>query len=72
MKNGWHTLEGDGCMIVFPENDIKPHGTRITDKKYELTPECACKPKIILEGTTPIIIHNAWDQREWKENGFNV
>ena len=43
---------------VLPNNDIKPHTEDST---------CECKPKVIFENGEIIVVHNAFDKRERKE-----
>ena len=43
---------------ILPMNDLKEHDESMA---------CACRPEIKDEGNGYIIIHNAYDGREWKE-----
>lgn len=43
---------------VLPNNDIKPHTEDTT---------CECHPAIIFENGEMIVVHNAFDRRERKE-----
>lgn len=66
----WHTIESEEYIIIMPDNDIKPHGERVTDEKYDInTILCACRPEIQYEegDAKKVVIHNAWDGREWEE-----
>ena len=75
MKEGkWLVLESDHYVIVFPNNEPKPHGKRISDTEYNLdTLECTCGATLqtgevskvddmILENyyKKPIVIHNSF------------
>lgn len=48
---------------ILPINDIKEHSEDST---------CECKPKIIYENGEMIIIHNAYDGREFKEQMIGI
>ena len=50
-----------GDLHILPIDDLKEHTESF---------ECECKPLIELHGTTKNIIHNAYDNREYEENGF--
>ncbi len=69
----WNTIETDRYVVCLPNNDSKPHGERISDLTYNLdTLLCLCKPEIQWEDgwEKKIVIHNAWDGREWEEMGL--
>jgi hypothetical protein len=67
-KHKWLTCEEDMFVHVIPEEDIKPHGIKLTDTEYELSYICACSPKIEsvtrkgVELRKPIVIHNSFEQ----------
>ncbi len=71
----WNTIEDENFVIVVPQTDIKPHGTKITDTEYELTNECECNPKIIAgeKGEVyakPIVLHNSFEDMERVEKSL--
>lgn len=69
-KKEWLVIEGSDCVIVFPEHDSGPHGEKINDEEYDInTILCECRPTIEYkkEYTKKLVIHNAWDGREWDE-----
>lgn len=45
-------------MHTYPTNDLKPHNVR---DDYR----CPCKPSLELHDRTLMVIHNAWDGREF-------
>lgn len=65
----WQILEQDDYVVIIPNTDTRPHGTRISDTRYELTLECACRPKIMAgqKGkifAKPIVLHNSFQDTE--------
>jgi len=50
---------------VEPLDDLYDHDT--TNSFF-----CQCNPKILKEENGTIVIHNAWDGREWIENLENT
>ncbi len=79
-KHKWMRLEAEGeifCHII-PETDIKPHGTKVTEEKYELGTVCSCNPKIEFYNTKgeqyikPIIIHNSFEQEKYLDEVINL
>jgi hypothetical protein len=49
---------------VYPLND---HWEHILDGT-----ECPCEPRVETEGSTLIIVHNAWDHREIVEQAIDI
>jgi hypothetical protein len=49
---------------VYPELDRYPHDLEGTD--------CPCKPTIEVHGANLVIIHNAWDHREYFEQAVDA
>ena len=67
----WSVIEESGLIIIVPNDDIKPHGKKINNKKYDLlTLFCTCNPEVKFEGNCFIVNHNAFDGREWEELGY--
>ena len=52
-------LRFDNNLHVYPEGDTHEH--------ILFFDTCKCKPKVEVCGNTQIIIHNAWDGREYFE-----
>lgn len=77
MDNKWLNIDEGTHFTVVPDNDIKPHGKLITATEAELSNDCECKPQILMGEngeifSKPIVIHNAFDNREYEEHGFNL
>lgn len=67
----WIVVEENGLFVVFPNNDIKPHGKKINDKEYDLlTLSCSCNPDVEFDGNHFTVSHNAFDGREWEELSY--
>lgn len=61
MKKTWSVIEYDERVVVVPSTD---------DDYHDLdTDECHCNPEIKKDdwNTKKMVIHNAWDGREWEE-----
>ena len=58
----WEVLEDETCLIVIPKTDIRAHGFVVEgEEEAELASyDCPCKPRILSEGGTPIIVHNSF------------
>lgn len=52
-------MNGDIAVHVYPLNDIHTHQTD--------TPFCDCHPRLEPHGESLLVIHNAWDCREYAE-----
>ena len=55
----WSIVQGD-WIDVLPNNDLKPHLPGAS---------CRCRPRI--EEAGRLVIHNAWDGREFFEGEIN-
>ena len=67
----WQIIEQDNFVIIVPDADIRPHGTRISDTRYELAFNCACSPKVVAGAkgkifARPIVLHNSFQDIERK------
>lgn len=71
VKHKWAVCEEGLFVHVLPETDIKPHGVKINDRKYELSHACACNPKIEVtdrrgrEYKKPMVVHNSFEQTKF-------
>jgi hypothetical protein len=54
----------NGDVHVYPLNDLQEH---ITDG-----PGCPCGPRVELEGSSLIYVHNAFDHREIVEQAIDI
>lgn len=48
-------MNNETNINVIPENDLRPHLLGV---------DCHCNPRVIKEGASQIIVHNAYDGRE--------
>ena len=54
-------MTNPNMIHVYPLDDLKPH-------KVEGGYDCECMPRIQKqENGALVIVHNAWDRREWDE-----
>lgn len=63
----WSALQFNERVVVVPTTDSDYHG-----EENDLdTDECHCNPEVKKDDldTKKIVIHNAWDGREWEEFG---
>ena len=54
----------DSDVHVYPVGDLKKHNLLGTD--------CPCEPTIEVVGANLIIVHNAWDHREYFEQAIDA
>ena len=54
---------------VIPNGDIKPHEE---NSPFTAIGGCPCSPKFIEENGVMIVVHNAFDGREWDEEVENI
>lgn len=69
-RGKWLTIgDGtDGIVHVLPETDIKPHSTQDDGEERKVAEhDCPCNPKVSLEGTYYLIVHNSFQDKEFLE-----
>lgn len=54
------TLQSKDVWHILPENDLYEH---------EDSAECQCLPRSTVEGDEVIVVHNAFDSREFRLEG---
>ncbi len=56
----------DGIVHVLPETDIHPHSTETDgDDRVLAEHDCPCSPKVSLEGTYYLVVHNSFQDKEY-------
>jgi hypothetical protein len=59
-SKGWKTDgEADDCVQVIPIADLKQH---VEHGEY-----CHCVPHVMRDYARPVVVHNAYDGREFAE-----
>lgn len=65
----WLTLGEKDIIHVLPETDTQPHSTQTEGDQRELAEHnCPCQPKVSLEGTTYVIVHNSFQDKEYLDD----
>mgnify|MGYP003402591777 CR=1 FL=1 len=59
----WEVIKLVNAVHVIPLNDTSPH--------FE-TLECPCKASIEITRQKTLVVHNAWDWREYLKEGKNA